>query len=236
MGITGFALSRYKASSAYHQATGLIVQIIVAITLAMRTYALYTCSRKVLAAIIVITIITLAAGGYSFSPHGRTSNSGPNVGISKELGIRYAVAWETLLFFEFTMFAFLMYRTVLEVRRRKREPMQETVPILRLLIRDGALYFATMFFVSLANILTFYVGGPHLKGFLSPMVSSLSATMISRLSLNLRAHDAKDILGETDPYLSKMAHSAIQFAQSQTGSQTDEEMIGDVQSEVEIPT
>ncbi|KAH8833107.1 hypothetical protein DL96DRAFT_1584779 [Flagelloscypha sp. PMI_526] len=195
----------YKAASAYHQVFILVIQVIVGVTLAMRTYALYACSRKMLVTIISITLITLAAGGYSLSPHGRIKNSGPDIG--------YAVAWEALLFFDLTMFSFLMYRTVLEARRRKKEPMQGSVPIFRLLIRDAIPFcYRIMFFASVANILTFYVNN---TGFLSPMASSLSATMISRLSLNLRAH-AEDILGGTDPYLSTIVQSGIQFAQSRS--------------------
>lgn len=48
------------------------------------------------------------------------------------------------------------------------------------------------------------------------MVTTLSVTMISRLSLNLRAHKSEDILGQVDPNLDTGVHSAMQFRQTWT--------------------
>ncbi|KAG5734400.1 hypothetical protein E4T56_gene7159 [Termitomyces sp. T112] len=51
--------------------------------------------------------------------------------------------------------------------------------------KDGAIYFAVMAFANLANILTFYLCGPFMRGGLSTFASGISVTMISRLMLNL---------------------------------------------------
>ncbi|ESK83388.1 hypothetical protein Moror_15639 [Moniliophthora roreri MCA 2997] len=57
-----------------------------------------------------------------------------------------------------------------------------------LLFRDGAIYFTVMVLANLANILTFYLCGPFMRGGLSMFVGCISATMLCRLMLNLHSN------------------------------------------------
>ncbi|KAF5352932.1 hypothetical protein D9758_007936 [Tetrapyrgos nigripes] len=62
------------------------------------------------------------------------------------------------------------------------------VPLLEMVLRDGAIYFAVMALANLANIFTFYFAGPFTRGSLSTFSTAISVTLISRLTLNLRAN------------------------------------------------
>jgi len=72
--------------------------------------------------------------------------------------------------------------------------------IINLLIRDGAIYFVCMFFANLANILTYYIAGPLLRGSLSTMATCMSVTLTSRLMLNLHSVDRSGIFSTTSRF------------------------------------
>ncbi|KAI5997279.1 hypothetical protein F5J12DRAFT_340893 [Pisolithus orientalis] len=55
-----------------------------------------------------------------------------------------------------------------------------------ILLRDGAMYFAVMTTINVANIIIFIAGRPNMKSVLSSPTNMLCAALISRLMLNLR--------------------------------------------------
>jgi hypothetical protein len=58
-------------------------------------------------------------------------------------------------------------------------------------VRDGTLYYAAVVLVNGANVITFYVAPPLLKGELTSPASALAVTLCARLMLNLRASAAE---------------------------------------------
>ncbi|KAF8874537.1 hypothetical protein BD779DRAFT_251463 [Infundibulicybe gibba] len=75
--------------------------------------------------------------------------------------------------------------------RRHMKFRTRGLTLITLLLRDGAIYFAVMALSNLANILTFYLCGPFLRGGLSTFSTSISVTIMSRLILNL--HETANI-------------------------------------------
>ncbi|KAJ7768642.1 hypothetical protein DFH07DRAFT_1007902, partial [Mycena maculata] len=116
-----------------------------------------------------------------------------------------ATVWEALFAYDLLIFAIILFRSS-QLRRRNRTP-GAFPPLISLLRRDGATYFVAMALANLLNIISFYVGGPFLKGGLSTFATrrvpssnpvahsqhiwlggiSVSVTLTSRLMLNLHA-------------------------------------------------
>ncbi|TFY77166.1 hypothetical protein EWM64_g6850 [Hericium alpestre] len=97
-----------------------------------------------------------------------------------------AILWEAQAVFDLTVFVL----TILKTLQTRRECMIENVcgkgpQLTGVIFRDGASYFAAMVVCNVANILTFYLAEPVLKGFLSTLATCISVTLMSRLMLNL---------------------------------------------------
>ncbi|PPQ94408.1 hypothetical protein CVT25_002496, partial [Psilocybe cyanescens] len=96
-----------------------------------------------------------------------------------------AGAWEALFVYDSIIFALTIVKTW--KARQDHAITGISIPLISLMLRDGAIYFAVMALCNFANILTYY---PFLRGGLSTFASSISVTMMSRLMLNL--HETAD--------------------------------------------
>ncbi|KAJ7751929.1 hypothetical protein DFH07DRAFT_774619 [Mycena maculata] len=144
----------------------------IVVILVMRVYAMYNCSKIVLFALLCVGMITGVLGAWST---GETLI--PEISAS---GCEYAVSKERFLG-DVAVFGFTVIRSY-------REPFKISGSILSILARDGALYFAVLALVNLANILMYY---SWIAGSLSAFTSTMSVTMVARLMLNL--HKATDL-------------------------------------------
>ncbi|KAH9477580.1 hypothetical protein JR316_0009802 [Psilocybe cubensis] len=109
--------------------------------------------------------------------------SGCHVAFSSMTSVRLAAAWEALFVYDSIIFGLIVVKTW---RARQDHAITGiSIPLISLILRDGAVYFAVMALCNLANIVTFYLCGPFLRGGLSTFASSMSVTMMSRLMLNL---------------------------------------------------
>ncbi|KAG7086843.1 hypothetical protein E1B28_002764 [Marasmius oreades] len=73
--------------------------------------------------------------------------------------IRLAAAWEALFVYDTILFVLTLHKTWRERPRRRGIVMTEGrvyLPLLSLILRDGAIYYAVMALANLVNILTFY--------------------------------------------------------------------------------
>ncbi|KAJ7628746.1 hypothetical protein FB45DRAFT_919155 [Roridomyces roridus] len=170
----------------------LVVQVIVVdLILSLRVYALYGLQRKIIYILAVATAIGLGITGWSISHQDNTrdledySVRGCFLPLSSDSGIHIAAIWEALLAYDLLIFVLILARPIQLGRRHNNEASSN--PIIRLVTRDGAMYFVVMALANLANIITFYVGGPFFKGSLSTLATSVSVTLTSRLMLNLHA-------------------------------------------------
>ncbi|KAJ7187440.1 hypothetical protein GGX14DRAFT_485543 [Mycena pura] len=119
------------------------------------------------------------------------SNSvGCHIAFSEKLGVYLAVPWEALFTYDVVIFTALLYKSL----HKRSESGLRRHPILSLLVRDGAIYFVIMALVNLANIITYFVAGPLLRGSLSSMANCMSVTLTSRLILNLHSMDRTGVL------------------------------------------
>lgn len=196
----------------FRQVLLIVSQVLVCYLLSLRIYALYQRSR-VMAAIMLCSAGTLAGVacfvmfGQKSAPAPMRSSTGCNVGISKITAIRLAGAWEALVTYDSLIVGLTLWRTVKE--RRDRRITGVNVTLVDILLRDGAMYYAVMALCNLANIMTFYFTGPFLRGSLSTFASGMSATMISRLMLNLHSMANEGI------YTTQVTNTQFQYAKFQ---------------------
>jgi len=226
-----------QRSHAFHPYLEVAVQAVVGVLLVMRVYALYDRSRWVIVLFLTLAVVDVGIGCWAIMsanpirlPQQDLAVSAPGCAepLSHEQGIRLAIAWGGQLAFDVVVFFLTLYQSILIVRTSRR-------PLISTLLRDGVLYFAILTVVNLANILTFLLAAPLSKGVTSTFSNIISATMISRLMLNLR--DPKIMISTTnrtttesattmpypmistvvDPNISAIPYADEEFVYSQEG-------------------
>ncbi|CAK5282506.1 unnamed protein product [Mycena citricolor] len=176
-----------------------------AVVMILRMYALYNRSAWVVS---VLGSIVLLLGGLAIWAVTTQENIPPvtlrgcHIPISASSARRLAAPWQGLFLFDITVLGMTLLSGY---RAHRRSP--GAMPLHDLFVKDGALFFgwvalnfgvlrfpladalqsSAIAMANLSNILTFYFGGPLFRGSLSTFASSVSATMTSRLILNLHA-------------------------------------------------
>ncbi|KZP23278.1 hypothetical protein FIBSPDRAFT_1042991 [Athelia psychrophila] len=170
---------------AYNQLFLLLSQLVIAILLIMRIYAMYNRSRWIIVVFAVIAVTAIALGCWaSLGSPTPTSGiefyyAGCNIPTGQRQADRLAVVWMTQLGLDALVFFLIVYKSFL--LRRSRSKI-----LISVLLRDGTLYFAIMTAANLANIVTILIASPLTKGAATFFTNVISATMMSRLMLNLR--------------------------------------------------
>ncbi|ESK93824.1 hypothetical protein Moror_13074 [Moniliophthora roreri MCA 2997] len=175
-----------RSASFYGQVLLVFSQCTICTLLTFRIYALYCFDRRILW--LYGTVIAFAAGYSGFVLSRQDKVRYPilaecHVGISYETAIRIAGLWLTLFVYDTVIFSLTAARTYQFWRKVHLQHLHPS--LLSLFFRDGAVYFGVMALVNLANILTFYLCGPFMRGGLSTFTSCTSATLLCRLILNL---------------------------------------------------
>ncbi|RDB26178.1 hypothetical protein Hypma_006408 [Hypsizygus marmoreus] len=195
LGFTTLPAQRFAfAAHSFNFTTASLSQlqtVLVCVLLTLRIYALYSCSLRILAYMvgsgaILVGVSCWALFGQKSAP--AEQGSGCHIGLSSDTAIRLAGAWEALFVYDSILFTLTMIKTWRG--RHDFSINRASVPIIYLIFRDGAIYFAVMALANLANIMTFYFCGPFMRGGLSTFASAISVTMMSRLMLNL--HETAD--------------------------------------------
>ncbi|KZP23260.1 hypothetical protein FIBSPDRAFT_1040049 [Athelia psychrophila] len=160
------------------------VRVNVAVLLIMRIYAMYGQSRWIIAVFAVVDIATIALGCWaSLAPvpaHGiHVYHAGCSNYMWQNQADRVALAWSGQLCFDALIFALTLYKSF-ALRRSRSKHLINTI------LRDGSLYFAIITAANLANIVTILTAAPFAKGAATLFTNAISATMMSRLMLNLR--------------------------------------------------
>ncbi|KAF6756422.1 hypothetical protein DFP72DRAFT_285596 [Ephemerocybe angulata] len=161
------------------------------VLLTLRIYALYHRSKVILT--YMLSSGAILAGISCYVMFGQKSSvaeqsAGCHTSLSRISAIRLAGAWEALFLYDSILFSLTLYKTLKE--RKDNRITGINIDLVSLILRDGCMYFAVMALCNLANILTFYVSVPYLRGSLSTFASSTSVTMMSRMMLNL--HETAD--------------------------------------------
>ncbi|KAJ7115060.1 hypothetical protein C8R43DRAFT_124672 [Mycena crocata] len=186
-----------KRVNLFRQILLVLNQVTICVLLTLRIYALWRDTR--------VWMYMLGAGGilmavsmWAISGKGGIpvpGVEGCHIANSQTIGIHLAVPWEALFIYDIMVFAALLSKSF--QNRRESVTILSGLSLLKLLIRDGAIYFGVMAVVNLGNIMTFYFAGPLLRGSLSTMASCISVTMMSRLMLNLHKVESKGIFSTT---------------------------------------
>lgn len=196
LGFTDLSVQSCKRYNSFRQALLVITQVLICYFLALRIYALYQHSVRILVTLVSTAAILVALSCWSLfgqKSAPRETGSGCHIGMSKSTAIHLAVAWESMFLFESLIFSLTVYHSW-RTRRQYFLPGRNVPPLLTLVLRDGVLYFSVMALANLSNILTFYIGGPYFRGGISTLASSVSVTMMSRLMLNLHETAKQGIL------------------------------------------
>ncbi|KAJ7914984.1 hypothetical protein B0H13DRAFT_1983210 [Mycena leptocephala] len=185
----------------YHQYFIVATQVLVGVMLILRTYALYERSKRVLALMLTVAVVTVAVGIWSVvTSTSDDSSINPYFGCtfptSRSEGTSLAVAWAGVTIFDSTVFLLTLFR-VLFGRHR-----DSGMDLFTVLLRDGVAFPSAppvMVMSNIANIITLVA---YSRGIATTFTNIISSIMITRLMLNLR-----------DP---ELAHMSGRLPQSQT--------------------
>ncbi|KAF9525442.1 hypothetical protein CPB83DRAFT_550014 [Crepidotus variabilis] len=172
----------------YHQYFAIAVQLIVASLLAIRIYALYGRSRRVLILVFLVIFTALGIGCWSILGHKHVQKpdiylpTGCSATVTHDEATYMAIAWGGMLAFDVMIFSMTLYKSLVMPRLRGTS-------LFTVLMRDGAIYFACIVASNLGNMLTFLYGSPFTRGVSTMFTNVISSTMTARLMLNLRHPD-----------------------------------------------
>ncbi|KAJ7842701.1 hypothetical protein B0H13DRAFT_2365125 [Mycena leptocephala] len=173
----------------------LTTELVVSAIMILRIYALYGRSARVLWWLIgiatcftTLTIWSLQQGQHDVPI---TVFSGCHLYIVQSASYYLAIPWICLFVFDSIIFSMTIYNAYLT---RRGVGQNARMPIHRLMVRDGAMYFAAVALSNLANIIAFIIGGPLLPGSLATFAICMSVTMMSRLMLNLHERTEYGVL------------------------------------------
>ncbi|KAJ7824974.1 hypothetical protein B0H14DRAFT_2821875 [Mycena olivaceomarginata] len=169
---------------------GLVVQeFVIGCTLSVRVCAMYGFNRKVFISLSIAAVTTVGLGAWAIvGPDTalKTPVPGCHNVTPHSQATRVALAWEAQLLCDILILGL----TVRRAYTYNRELGLMAPSLLRTMFRDGAVYFGMICLVNLANIVMLYLGDMIISGSLAWFACCISATMISRLMLNL--HDASN--------------------------------------------
>ncbi|KAL1730851.1 hypothetical protein EV714DRAFT_249633 [Schizophyllum commune] len=201
LGLWTAPLKTCRAIRNFRFAAFTTMAVVVAILIMQRVYAIFGKSKRVLYGLLLYAavgsaVILVSVERLNSKMVNGTDANKPRTGLS--------AIWITVMVYDFIVFAMTAYKTFSALR----EPH---MPIMQLLLRDGAIYFGSMFALNFTNVLTYY---PYLQGFLVPVVSCVSVAILSRMMLHLQetsANRSKQTTGGVElttlPWV--VAHSTV---------------------------
>ncbi|KAJ6533558.1 hypothetical protein B0H19DRAFT_1272205 [Mycena capillaripes] len=192
----------------------LVTELIVSAVMIIRIYALYGRSARILWFLIGIALCLMALAVWSVmvSQHGHpiTVLSGCHLSSVRSASYYLAISWECLFVFDTIIFGLTIYNGYLT---RRGVGQDANMPIHRVMMRDGAMYFAAMAGANLVNLVTFVIPGPLISGSLATFATCMSVTMMTRLMLNLHERTEYGVMTLNLPD----AQSELDFAVDEDG-------------------
>jgi len=196
----------------------LVVELIVPILLAMRVYAMYECSKRILWTLwgALALVLPVVVWSVVVSSLGTVLLAGIVCDryFVEEKATYLAITWSCALTYDSLIFCLTVYKSY---RTRKTyAKMDIQIPLMNLMIRDGVVYFVVICCVHAVNIALSATGSTGM----SALTRNISAMMILRLMLNLHEKAADGILqsGGIDDLTTR---SELVFNSNVVGSRTD---------------
>jgi len=173
----------------YHGVFVAVLQMLVGALCLIRVYALYGRSRRVLGLLLLVglgffiaALVIVAAPRSEGNTVLVVSSLHQCISLSPPLeGLYDSLAWIGVLIFDSVIFSLTLYKAL---------TIGRGIPLLDVIVRDGAMYFSVLFIVNLVNILVVRFSPPSLKHSTGPLTNVLSTTLASRLVLNLREQNS----------------------------------------------
>jgi len=162
----------------YRQLAIFFQTMIVCIIMTIRTYALYGCSKRLLAwmAIVMIALLGPACAG-TFGRYSGNVEIVPGVGcnetFSKDVAARIGLAYVALFVFDLFIFILTVYK-IYKTNSLSWLSFVTRKNIIDVIFRDGVMFFGVMTLSSIPNILTYYIGSVGLRGSLSTFTSCMT--------------------------------------------------------------
>ncbi|KAF7312956.1 hypothetical protein MKEN_00980200 [Mycena kentingensis (nom. inval.)] len=204
------------AFTLYHQYFALLSQVLTAVMLIMRTYALYERNKLVLGFMAFVTLATFVFAVSIFLTGNNANTLSPElaafgcpIATSRPKAIRLAEAWSGLLVFDTTIFGLTLYKA-LALNWGARARRVRGSELVQVLLRDGSVYFALLIVSNACNIATYVMTGPFLRGSATTVTNVTSSIMISRLMFNLRARSAASSSSDREQMTRDSSGSAVQ--------------------------
>ncbi|TRM55946.1 hypothetical protein BD626DRAFT_636145 [Schizophyllum amplum] len=165
-----------KTVDSLRDAYTLIVDLVASILMMLRVYAIFGHSRRVLGALSLCLVAAVCLAAWALGPgqevDPRTVFTTCLSYTPKTAARRLSAAFIALLAYDLVVFVLTLYKTARSVR-------QPHTPLLRVLLRDGAMYFGVMLLSNIANLIPYYAPGPYLGGSLATTTSSLSVCLVT---------------------------------------------------------
>ncbi|KAG2097005.1 uncharacterized protein F5147DRAFT_715690 [Suillus discolor] len=175
--------------SLYRELALFLQGIIICITMAMRTYALYCCSKRLLTWMVIVMVSL--AGVCCANTFGQYSDHlviVPGIGcdetFSKTVAIRIGLAYVAEFIFDLFIFILTVYRYC-KIRGLLRLFAFSRENIIDTMFHDGVMFFGAMTLTNIPNILSYYSGSVGLRGSFCTFTGCISVTLICRLMLDL---------------------------------------------------
>ncbi|KAF9458920.1 hypothetical protein BDZ94DRAFT_1312825 [Collybia nuda] len=159
----------------------------------LRVYALYGRSGPILGFLMILWIIQITLSSISLT-HGFPVSLPPGlVGcILTGEGPLFPAIWIMPLVTDFSVFLLMLWKSRDYIRQTR------STRTINVFLRDGSLYFLVICMANLLNTLLFVMAESDLKVIGASFSQLITATMISRLVINLRSADADSLGQETN--------------------------------------
>ncbi|KAF8588814.1 hypothetical protein K439DRAFT_560139 [Ramaria rubella] len=159
----------------------------------LRVYALYGAKRVILLCLLLLLLIeTLTMistmtflNNYSKPPENAPALCPYNVRFPKT----EAIFWASPLLGDTVIFILTVTKT------RQYSKGNGPLPMLRLLFRDGTLYYSVVFLLHFINLLLIVQGPTQLRTFAASFTQTFSTILVCRIVLNLRKQASQSFLG-----------------------------------------
>jgi hypothetical protein len=147
----------------------------------LRVYALYLGNKKILVFLLFLLSGQVIASGWAVHNGMRVPQPPQFPGcVLTGKNTSFAALWGAPLVTDSCIFLLTIWKTIRYMRRHGR------MTALDILLRDGTLYFLTIFGVNLMNFLIYFTAVGDLRAVGASFSQILTSIMISRLQLNLR--------------------------------------------------
>ncbi|THU78712.1 hypothetical protein K435DRAFT_973438 [Dendrothele bispora CBS 962.96] len=199
--------SRCLSFQMYIDAQTLVVEVLVALLMSMRVYAIYGCTKRIMWFMVAVAGILLPFVVWSII----MSSIGTVVLLQGMICGKFypgrrasylIITWGCAFFYDLTIFLLTAWKTYYS-RQKYTGPVSVRIPLLDLMLRDGVIYFGIMSAVHLANVILCATRSSTM----SVLARDISAGMALRLMLNLHTSASEGLLAASR--LTNQNHTSI---------------------------